>query len=177
MKPSTELATRRERYAGRKDFCAIFQEEMHALFSLALLLTADREAAGQCFLAAFEDCLHGAEVFRGWERSWSRRAIVKQAIRMVGPRPGDSDAAARLDAEGIPARLLQLPTFARFVFAMTVLERFTIQECAVLLRCVPSDVEMARRRALQSVGSMEWPIAANDLRQAHAPAINLGATA
>ena len=174
---TTELAARRERYADRKDFCAIFQEEMNTLFSLALLLTAEREAAGEIFLAAFEDCLQGAEVFRGWERSWSRRAIVKQAIRRVRPRPGDSDGAARLDAQDIPARLLQLPTFDRFVFAMTVLERFTVQECAVLLRCVPSDVEKARSRALQSAGSVEWAVGGNDLRQAHAPAINLGATA
>jgi len=44
-------------HAVPQDFCAIFNEDMSALYSLALLLTADHEMAQQCFLAALDHCL------------------------------------------------------------------------------------------------------------------------
>ncbi len=116
-------------HAVPQDFCAIFNEDMSALYSLALLLTADHEMAQQCFLAALDHCLKGADVFPDRARSWSRRAIVKQAIQVVN----------------------QLPAFTRFVFAMAVLERYSIPECATLLNCGARDVEQARIRALQLI--------------------------
>ena len=147
--------TGRPAYVGKRDFCAIFEHEMNTLYSLALLLTADHNIAEQSFLAAFHDCLHGADVYPGWERSWSRRAIIKQAIRAVKPRPDDSDnALSAVDAaRDVPGRLLQLRPFDRFVFAMTVLERFTTREAAAFLNCVPSDVEKSRVRVLQFIAS------------------------
>lgn len=159
---TTQTAALRIAHADRKTFCAIFEHDMNTLHSLALLLTADRIAAEQCFLAAFEECLHGADVFPGWERSWSRRSIVKQAIRTVKPRPEDSDVAhdgARFAAD-VPTHLMELRPFDRFVFAMTVLERFNLRECASLLGCVPSDVEKARLRVLQSLGLPDGTAAA-----------------
>jgi DNA-directed RNA polymerase specialized sigma24 family protein len=154
MTRTTQTTALRIAHAERKTFCAIFEQDLNTLYSLALLLTADRTAAEQCFLAAFEECLHGADVFPGWERSWSRRTIVKQAIRTVKPRPQDSDLALDLAqlATDVPARLMELRPFDRFVFAMTVLERFSLRECAALLSCLPSDVEKARLRVLQSLG-------------------------
>lgn len=125
---------------------------MNTLYSLALLLTGNHGTAEQVFLAAFNECLEGADVFAGWERSWSRRAIVKQAIRFVRPRHDDSDVATDPSAaKAVPARLLELRPFDRFVFAMTVLERYTLREAAVFLNCMPSDVEKARVRVLQAI--------------------------
>jgi DNA-directed RNA polymerase specialized sigma24 family protein len=162
MHKITARANLRSSYVGKKDFCAIFEQDMNTLYSLALFLTADHVSAEQAFLAAFNECLQCAHVFPGWERAWSRRAIVKQAIRMVRPRHGDSDVAIdECAAKAVPARLLELRPFDRFVFAMTVLERYTIRETAVFLNCVPSDVEKARVRVLQSLGPAE-PIAATN---------------
>ncbi len=145
-------------HAVPQDFCAIFNEDMSALYSLALLLTADHEMAQQCFLAALDHCLKGADVFPDRARSWSRRAIVKQAIQVVNPRPngGESSVETWHDTVGdeiaeVRRRLMQLPAFTRFVFAMAVLERYSIPECATLLNCGARDVEQARIRALQLI--------------------------
>ena len=167
----------RSSYVEAGDFCAIFEQDMNTLYSLALLLTSDHETAEQCFLVAFDDCLHGSELFTGWERSWSRRAIVKQAIRTVRPRLEDSDSALmpHMGTEDVPRRLMQLRPFDRFVFAMSVLERYTVRECAALLNCVPSDVEKARSRVLQSLGS-EGVVPAGELLSQSAPN-NLSASA
>lgn len=177
---SIALQTFRSSYVPAASFCAIFQHDMQGLYSLALLLTADPDQAEQCFLAAFNDCVDGADVFSGWERSWSRRAIVKQAIRSVRPRPDDSDtelSASVLEHEHIPTRLLQMRPFDRFVFAMTVLERFTVRECAALLSCVPSDVENARVRVLQLLGSKNSVIGSiGDLPAAAGPVNNVHVT-
>ncbi len=148
----------RSSYVNPRDFCAIFDRDMHTLYSLALLLTADHKTAEQCFVAAFNECLDGAEVFPGWERSWSRRAIVKQAIRVVRPRHDDINNdgdTSLLENAHLPSRLIQMRPFDRFVFAMTVLERFTVRECAAFLNCLPSDVEKSRTRVLQFIGATE----------------------
>ncbi len=68
----------------------------------------------------------------------------------------------------------QLRPFDRFVFAMTVLERYTLQESAALLHCAPSDVEKARtsvlgllagtdspRHAIAGAARMGFPVAIN----------------
>jgi hypothetical protein len=166
MNKTAVSASLRSSYVGKRDFCAVFERDMNTLYSLALLLTSDHVKAEQVFLAAFNECMQGADVFPGWERSWSRRAIVKQAIRLIRPRHDDFDVA--FGATDVPARLLELRPFDRFVFAMTVLEHYTVHESAVFLNCVPSDVEKARVRVLQSLGPTD-PIASNNGFVAHAP--------
>ena len=139
------------------DFCAIFERDMNALYSLAFLLTGDHNTAEECFLGALEDCRRASDIFRGWMRSWSRRAVVKQAIRQVQPRVEEAAGATEVaggaeEREEIPRRLLRLPPFQRFVFAMSVLERYSVRECAALLDCQARDVERARVKALQFFG-------------------------
>src|SRR5947207_7403653 len=146
-------------HAAPQDFCAIFDEDMSLLYSLALVLTADRTMAEECFLAALDDCLRASNVFPDRARSWTRRAIVKQAIGYVKPKPDGGRRALELSHEeageeiaDVQGRLMQLRAFERFVFAMAVLERYSIPECAALLNCGVRDVERARVRALQSIG-------------------------
>jgi DNA-directed RNA polymerase specialized sigma24 family protein len=149
-------------HTAPQDFCAIFEQDMNLLYSLALLLTADHKLAEQCFVAALDDCLNGAEVFPDRARSWSRRAIVKQAIRAVNPRPDGRRGALEISYEGageetdeVRGRLMQLPPFERFVFAMAVLERYSIHESAALLNSGARDVERARIRALQFISGTD----------------------
>lgn len=146
-------------YAAPADFCAIFREDMSALYWLSLLLTGDHEKAEQCFVAALEDCLlTGKLVFEEWARPWSRRTIIRNAVRLVAPVPGeevgapDSMTKALADHLDPFLRLLtQLGLFDRFVFVMSVLERYSDRECAALLQCAWREVPRARNRALQRI--------------------------
>ena len=143
----------RRPYAVPGDFCAIFEEEMNTLYSLALLLTGEHQAAEACFVSALEDCRNGTDVFREWARSWSRRAIVKQAIRRVHPRPNQAAQGGISGAASIAGVLFEMATFERFVFAMTVLEHYSVRESAMLLDCSIREVEAARIRALQFIAA------------------------
>lgn len=145
-------------YASPGDFCAIFNRDMDSLYSLALVLTGSHETAQQCFLAALDDCRTGSVVFPEWARSWSRRAVIKNAIRLLDPtlrNAGVPEAGLEAIAEemDISARpYLRLRPFDRFVFVISVLEGYRTRECAVLLGYSSRDVEQARVRALQQIG-------------------------
>ncbi len=158
-------------YASRADFCRIFQEEMNSLYQLAFLLAGDPAKAERCFVAGLDDCVAGNPVFQEWARSWTRRAIIQQAIRLLAPRP---EAAryhipnAGKSGIGSPlAGVLELSAFDRFSFVMSVLENYSDRDCALLLGCTRQDVIEARGRALQRLavfgsgsGQAEEPMAA-----------------
>ena len=145
------------------DFCQIFREDMSGLYQLSFLLTANHEKAEQCFVASLEDSLAGPSVFKDWARSWARRRIIQNALRVIKPQPsgenGDTPAApADINGTAHPASaelfaILDLRPFERFVFVMSVLERYTDQDCAILLGCGRRDVIAARSRALQQIAS------------------------
>ena len=157
--------TRAAAYANHEDFCRIFNEDMNSLYLLALLLTADREKAEQCFVSGLEDAAKGNPVFKEWARSWARRTIIQNAVRRINPRPGDGSqgsSSASLDGndETLPPErqaqfdaVLGLEPFERFVYVMTVLERYSEYECALLLGAARRDVLAARTQALQQLGS------------------------
>ncbi len=143
-------------YASIADFQRIFEEDMNRLHLLALLLTADREMAEQCFVAGLEDATKENPVFKEWARSWARRMVILNAVRMMNPRPteasgaGNSTVLQTLFAEQQPfAAILQLQPFDRFVYVMSVLERYSAHHCALFLGCSRQDVITARSRALQ----------------------------
>lgn len=144
-------------YASPEDFCAVFIENMDSLYSLALVLTANHETAQQCFIAALDECRAGGGVFREWTRPWSRRAIIKSAIRLAGVAlknngaPGDGQEAIAEEINASARFLMELRTLDRFVFVISVLERYKLRECAVLLSLSSREVEEARVRALQYI--------------------------
>lgn len=146
-------------YATPKDFCRIFHEEMDSLYSLALVLTRNHEQAQQCLVAALEDCSTASTVFPEWAYSWSKRAVIKNAIRLLSPVPDVHDGpeaaqAAIADEMDSSARAyLQLQSFDRFVFVLSVLEGYTIRECAALLGSSWRDAEQARVRGLQQIAA------------------------
>jgi hypothetical protein len=150
-------------YTSSSDFCRVFEEDMNGLYLLSLLLTADREKAEQCFVSGLEDSVEGSPVFKEWARSWSRRAIIQNAIRVVNPQSKITDAPKPVSlAETVAAAqhggiagILALEPFERFVYVMTVLERYSDHECSILLGCAQREVPGARIRAvLQLGGSM-----------------------
>ncbi len=152
-------------YASAVDFQHIFDEDMNGLYLLSFLLTADREKAEQCFVSGLEDAVDGNPVFKEWARSWARRAIIQNAIRLISPRPVQDvgrvgSASVDSNHKTLPdeqpaeiAAILALEPFERFVHVMTVLERYSDHECSVLLGCARRDVLAARTDALRQLGS------------------------
>jgi hypothetical protein len=143
-------------YAASEDFCRIFAQDMDHLYLLSLLLTGDEAMAERCFADALRDSAQSPRVFREWAHSWARRMVVQTAIQMLRPRAAERSAPRHThDFVERPeiAAVLALPDFDRFVFVMSVLERDTDHDCALLLGCSRSDVVAARIRALQQIGS------------------------
>jgi DNA-directed RNA polymerase specialized sigma24 family protein len=149
----------RNDYATHSDFCAIFHQQLDRLYSLALILNGDELRAEECLLAAFDSCVEGSLVFKGSAVAWSRRSVIKRAIRFMLPSPSSPflpdlvgnrcDSSSDRDASLKSVR--DLSSFDRFVFVMSVLERYSDRECALLLDCSCADVVAARIRALQQI--------------------------
>jgi DNA-directed RNA polymerase specialized sigma24 family protein len=177
--PETKHITKPTPYATCADFRRIFDEDMNELYQLSYLLTANREKAEQCFVSGLDDAVEGNQVFKEWARSWARRAIIQNAVRVINPQPakgngsshstavdnapnnapnkalndalnnGDLSAGQHLEMDAV----LALEPFERFVYVLTVLERYSDQESSVLLGCARRDVIAARVRALQQLGA------------------------
>ena len=150
-------------YASDQDCCRIFVEEANGLFLLSFLLTGESSLAEGCFVRAFEDSLEGNPVFKDWMRSWTRRTIIRRAIRESRPRaiqnrslsPMSDGGSINIAAQPAEiANIVRLPLFERFVFVMSVLERYSPQECSLLLDCTRSNVIAARAWALQQIASL-----------------------
>jgi len=160
-KQNRELEDKTALYATSGDFCRLFADKVDSLYQLAFLLTGNHDTAEQCFVTGVEDSVHGNNVFKEWAHSWAKRTIVQLAIRALQPRPFDPDSVEDTithgDVKGVPdrhdviGRLLSLDDFDRVVFVMSVLERYSEHECALLLGCTPPDVREARTRALQQI--------------------------
>ena len=154
------------RYASREDFHTIFSEHLNELYQLSFLLTRDPAKAERCLVSGVEDCVTGNRVFREWARSWAKRTIVQNAIKELKPRPRHSNSP--LSATIFPNidqlsrgpdehfeidAVLGLEDFERFVFVMSILERYSDHECALLLGCSVQQVREARSHALQRMAS------------------------
>jgi len=109
------------------------------------------------------ECVESIGVPMDWARSWTRAAVLKQAIQMINPAPEHTDCVsfislkrAATPAENNPfAAILLLDPFERFVFVMSILEGQSDAECAVLLRCSWRDVMMARVLAVKRQSSAD----------------------
>jgi hypothetical protein len=143
------------RYANRDDYCRIFQEDMYSLYLLSFMLTADHVKAEQCYLDSIEYVVDGDPVFKEWARSWCRRSLVKNAIRLVFSEgiQGDSrDVWPEASVSSAINSVTRLGQLERFVFVMSVLVRYTDRECSILLNCTVQDIVDARLLALQTIG-------------------------
>jgi hypothetical protein len=161
MRKSNPIAKTLTPYATNADFCRIFHAEMSSLYLLSLLLTADCNKAEKCFLQSLEDSAGSPSVFKEWARSWARRMIIHNAIRLIDPRPADRistlhpaprGSVANVQAE--IAAVVDIPVFERFVFVLSVFERFSDQHCSVLLNCSRREVAAGRNCALRRIANL-----------------------
>jgi hypothetical protein len=160
--PEAQRTTGPTSYASNRDFCRIFHEETESLYQLSFLLTAERGKAEQCFVSGLEDSLSGSRVFKEWACSWARRAVIQNAVRVINPRPMGENVPSSFNSGGKTlvaepaeiAAILELAPFERFVYVMSVLERYSDQDCSVLLGCSRRDVNAARIHGLRQIGSV-----------------------
>jgi hypothetical protein len=139
-------------YATATDYYRIFAEEMDSLYFLAFLLTADCDKAEQCFVGALGECIDRIGV--GMERAvpWARRAIIRNAIRIIRPAPKDGADGLFVSAKRSAAWttsnpfavIVSLGAFDRFVFVISVLEGHSDEDCQSFLRCERQAVLVAR---------------------------------
>jgi DNA-directed RNA polymerase specialized sigma24 family protein len=144
-------------YATAADFCRIFKDDMNRLYQLSLLLTAAPGLAEKCFVRGLDTSQDSNSVFKEWAASWARRAIIVNAIRIIGPRPNVVSARTTREIDGLPeelAAVIDLKPFDRFVFVMSVLEGYPDRDCRLLLGCTNSDIAQARTRALEQLGAL-----------------------
>jgi hypothetical protein len=173
------------RYATGDDFCRVFSEELDSLYQLSFLAIGDHDKAERCVLAGLEDCCRANHVFWDWALSWAKRAIIRHAIRELRPHPHrDSSSWAELDLRysgKLPnfrggyfkaEAVLALEDFERFVFVISVLERYSDRDCAVLLGCSLLEVREARTQASLHIAGQTVSRAAN-----HANALSSGSWA
>jgi hypothetical protein len=152
-------------YATRDDFRRLFGDDANGLYLLSFLLTARHEMAKRCFEAGLSECVEGNAVFQDWARSWARRVIIRNAIRIMEPRPRQTRATpAALNLAGyLPgmrlqnspfANILELEDFERFVYVLSVLEEYVDQNCAALLNTSQREIREARDRALRHLSDL-----------------------
>ena len=173
------IRKRHGNYATSEDFCKLFIEDTNSLHLLSFLLTANQEKAERCFVAGLDDCLDGEPVFHRWAHTWARRVIVRNAIRVVVPRPDLKTPVPQKPVQseqlGISAHnggfagVLALEDFERFVFVLSVLEKYSEKDCALLLDVSIQEVREARARVEQHIAgfdtrNVEW---ANALIRCH----------
>ena len=164
--PETKHISSRTPHASSTDFRQIFDEDMNSLHLLSFLLTADRAKAERCFVSGLEDAINGNPVFKERARSWARRVIIQNAVKLINPEPingsaQSSPASVNSNGKTLPAAkkveiaaVLGLEPFERFVYVMTVLERYSDQDCSLPLGFTWRVVLAARSRALQQIGSV-----------------------
>jgi hypothetical protein len=150
-------------YPTVADYLRTFNEEMHSLYLLSFLLTADHDKAEQCLVSAMGECVEGIGAFMDRSHSWTRAVVLRNAIQMIKPVQEHTDCVTffSLKRSAAPpennpfAGILLLDAFERFVFVMAILEGQSDEECASLLRCSRSDVMMARLLALKQQSSAD----------------------
>jgi hypothetical protein len=151
-------------YTTAEDFRPLFIEEMDGFYQLSYLLTGDAEKAQQCFVAGLDDSVKANNIFREEAHSWAKRAIIKNAIRALQPQAADFDSS--LPAGVVSAKnklriirdghlevdsVLALEDFERVVFVMTVLERYSDHESALMIGCSIKEIQAARICALEEI--------------------------
>ena len=153
-------------YASAKDFEQLFAKEATDLLRLSLHLTADAEKAECCLILALRDCFFRSSVSKDRVGIWARRTVIRNAIRLIWGTPHDivDDSALefQLQPNDYPLEelresvaILTLPDLDRLAFVICVLERYSILDCALLLRKTPQEVHEAILRAVDQVVSAQ----------------------
>jgi len=171
-------------YATARDFCSVFAAGLNDLYQLSFLVTGDHERAEYCLFAGLEDCVRANGVFKEWACCWAKRSIIQTAIRELKPRSGITNSSSMT----VPAYIGDLPRaesthftldavlalddFERLVFVMSVLERYSDNDCALLLHCTRQQIRQARNRTLARLTESSPSVASSEIHFAAAQEMN-----
>ena len=155
-----KIANFRAEYAKHADFCDVFKKDTKPLYLLAFLLTANHEESEQCFLSTVEEAFNGQAVFKEWARIWVKRRLIENAIEIISP--GSARNGQKRDLWGAGQfenceidSVTKLDAFERVVFVLSIMERHSNRDCALLLECSMNEVTQARMRALRLLPNLK----------------------
>jgi DNA-directed RNA polymerase specialized sigma24 family protein len=144
-------------YAKPADFCDVFNSNTEVLYRLAFVLTANHKESEQCLVSTVAEAFREKAVFKEWAESWVKRRLIENAIEIISPTSsrngGKRDLWSARQREmprecGIDT-VTKLSPFERFVFVMSVLERYSHWDCSLLLGCSMNKVAQARMGAVR----------------------------
>ena len=142
--------------------CEMSANDMKQLYLLAFLLTANHQKAEQCFLRAFEEFPDSPTVFGEMFQSWMRRTLIQGAIHTFSPQLGNDEQNRDrwwVEQDDVDIALInpvtKLAPLERFIFVMSILEGYSMQECSVLLECTLQTVAAARTCALAELAAFQ----------------------
>jgi len=156
------VASFRADYAKSADLCDVFNNDMKTLYLLAFLLTANHKKSERCFVSTVEGAFKAQAVFKEWARSWARRRLIENAIEIVSPA-SDLNGQTRdlwdtgqheTQRECKIDTVTRLDPFERFVFVMSIVERHSNWDCALLLGCNINRVPQARMKPLRQLSDL-----------------------
>jgi DNA-directed RNA polymerase specialized sigma24 family protein len=150
-------------YATEADFCQLFREQMNRFYFLSLMLTADADKAEQCFVTSLGTCTQSRRIFKDWAQRWATHTIIKTAIQIMSPvQIQQQDARSRSEHDEVSSEpevvlsaLQSFPPLDRFVYHMTLVERYSDLECSTFMGCTPQEVRLSRERAVQRLTTDE----------------------
>jgi len=165
-----KIANFRAGYAKHADFCEVFEQDTKPLYLLAFLLTANHQESERCFAWTVEEVFQGPAVFKEWARSWIKRRLIENAIEIVSPVSAQNGQKRDLWGAGQSETrrecgidtVTKLDAFERFVFVMSILERLSNWDCALLLECSMNKVAKARMKALRRLPDLAGLIPRGD---------------
>jgi hypothetical protein len=150
----------RAEFATHAGFCRVFEQELKPLYLLSFLLTASHADAERCLTITMDEVLGQQEsVFKESALVWIKYRLIKVAIqlKLVADRgrinridPWSMTEPEDMTSVQIHA-VTQLESFRRFVFVMSVLEKYSIKQCSLLLDCSQEAVLRERVNALKQL--------------------------
>jgi len=151
-----KIANFRTEYAKLADSCGVFKNDTRLLYLLAFLLTANHKVSEQCFVLTVEEAFKEQTVFKEWARSWVKRRLIEKAIEIVSPASARNGRKRDLWSAGTREThreceidtVTKLAPFDRFVFVMSILERYSNWDCSLMLGCSMNKIAQARMKAL-----------------------------
>ncbi|MGB8733460.1 MAG: hypothetical protein WCC99_19575, partial [Candidatus Sulfotelmatobacter sp.] len=102
--------------------------------------------------------------FKDWTRYWIKRSLVKNAVNIVSPMSGKNSERRDLWSQGQHEgsrsdeinNVTQFPPLERFVFVLSILERYSHWECSVLLACSAKKVAQLQTQALRRLSGLAF---------------------
>jgi hypothetical protein len=160
-----KIANFRADYAKHADFCDVFNNDTKPLYLLAFLLTANHQESERCFVSTVEEVFQGQAVFKEWARPWVKRRLIENAIKIVSPASARNAQKRDLWCAGQQETqkeceidtVTRLDPFERFVFVMSILERYSNRDCSLLLGCNMNKVADTRMTALRRLPGLAAP--------------------